>query len=93
MGKEYKYGFRAKAGRDDLIIDWLESMTKSDKSYYIREALRDYLTNSSPQGSQPPVYINSNQVKKTAGGIIKGIPVKAEPEISDEELEKNLDSW
>ena len=93
MGKEYKYGFRAKTGRDDLIIDWLESMAKSDKSYYIREALRDYLTNRSPQGSLPFAFNSSNQVKKKADRAVGDNSDLAELEISDSDLENNLDGW
>jgi hypothetical protein len=35
MIKEYKYGFRVKPGRDDLIISWIEGIQASDKSYCV----------------------------------------------------------
>ena len=46
-------GFRLKKGRDDIIIDWLEAIGENDRSYYIREALRSYLSGEENKDISP----------------------------------------
>lgn len=90
-------GFRLKPGRDDVIIKWLEGLGENDRSYYIREALRNYLSNEQ----------SNNRVSNNASGL----PVQAEKddhsgkaEVSKRksgdvdqekisELEVNLNNW
>ena len=93
MDKEYKYSFRAKVGRDDLIIEWLENVT-GDRSYYIREALRDYLTSVIPQ-SNPSTRLpsSSNSVKKVNIEEKQKPNVEVEPENNNTDLANNIRSW
>lgn len=37
---EYRYTFRLMPGRDDDLIEWLESLGKGEISFYIRQVLR-----------------------------------------------------
>lgn len=93
MRKDYKYGFRAKRGRDDVIIDWLERIQPSDKSYYIREVLRDYLTKSNFQDSIPADVLKSNSAVSNTNSIEPKKHEKADVENSISALEENLNSW
>ena len=91
-----KYTFRAKAGRDDLIIEWLDSIGESDKSYYIREALRGYLTSITPQDSSPSKLPSSgNHVKKMSIKEEQKTIAKTEDKLesSTTDLASNLRSW
>jgi len=98
MGKEDRVAFRLKPGRDDMIIDWLNSLGDNDKSYHIREALRSYLLAS---GAPQPSIFHGNNVTNNNTGKSKGNDVdiqekdnlKPVSEISEEELEKNLKGW
>ena len=94
MKNDYKYGFRAKPGRDDVIINWLEKIQPSDKSYYIREALRGYLTEKSPQDSSPvdtPKPINF--ISRANDKVDKNSCEEVDAEVSNSTLEANLNSW
>lgn len=99
MSKDHKYSFRAKPGRDKVIIDWLESVGERDRSYYIREALRSYLTGSafqaSPSPSITPNHINNvdNDAVKSSRTLKESNCSKPVSDISDEELERNLLAW
>ena len=46
-------GFRLKKGRDDIIINWLETFGENDRSYHIREALRSYLSGTGNKNVAP----------------------------------------
>ncbi len=89
MSKEYKYGFRAKPGRDDVIIKWLNGIQASDKSYYIREALRDYLNRKIPQDSSP----SSNTIGEANNKVFTNKLEEDDAEVSSSTLEDNLNSW
>ncbi len=96
MRKDLKVSFRLKPGRDYAIIDWLESLSEHDRSYYIRESLRAYLSGQSPQ------VLSGNKASKTTKKpavrrkVEKVKPVRDNmadsPEIEDR-LEQNLNSW
>jgi metal-responsive CopG/Arc/MetJ family transcriptional regulator len=94
MSKEYKYSFRAKPGRDDVIINWIEKIQPSDKSYYIREALRDYLTEKSPQDSSSVDTSKSiNFISRANKKVGKNSCEEVDAEVSNSTLEANLNSW
>lgn len=93
MDKEYKYSFRAKAGKDDLIIEWLENV-KGDRSYYIRDALRDYLTSVIPlsnHSTRLPASRKSVKKKSVKEGLKSNVEV--EPENNNTDLANNIRSW
>ncbi len=95
MRKDLKVSFRLKPGRDDAIIDWLESLSEHDRSYYIRESLRAYLSGQSPQilSCKKASKTNKPTVKRK---VEKVKPVREKvadsPEVEDK-LEQNLNSW
>ena len=37
---EYRYTFRLMPGRDDDLIQWLETLGEGERSFYIRQVLR-----------------------------------------------------
>lgn len=37
---EYRYTFRLMPGRDDDLIQWLETLGEGERSFYIRQILR-----------------------------------------------------
>lgn len=94
MSKNDKHSFRVKAGRDDLIIEWLDSIGERDRSYYIREALRDYLTTVTPL-SNPSTRLpaSSKSVKKKS--VKEGLKsnVEVEPENNNTDLASKIRSW
>ena len=88
-------GFRLKAGRDDLIIKWLESIGEYDRSYYIREALRSYLLS---EGSKNMVSNNGStlQVEKDHKAGTAEVITENKGDADQEkiaELEVNLNNW
>ncbi len=91
-------GFRLKLGRDDLIINWLESVGKNDRSYYIKEALRNYLSGIVPQNCSPAHTNLASNITKENGvddkerGDVNRIDTK-NPDKEDTDLEANLNSW
>jgi hypothetical protein len=91
MSKENKYSFRAKSGRDDVIINWLESIQSSDKSYYIREALRDYLAKISFKESNPVDMPNSRNAINNKYDT--NTREEVDVEVSASKLEANFNSW
>ncbi len=94
MSKEYKYSFRAKPGRDDVIINWLEKIQPSDKSYYIREALRDYLNSRIPQDSSSVDTSKSNNfISRANNKVDKNSREEVDAEVSTSTLDANLSSW
>ncbi len=94
MSKEYRYGFRAKPGRDDVIIKWLNGIQASDKSYYIREALRDYLNRRIPQDSSPvDTPKSSNTISEANNKVFTNNLEEDDAEVSSSTLEDNLNSW
>jgi hypothetical protein len=94
MIKEYKYGFRVKPGRDDLIISWIEGIQASDKSYHIREALRDYLNKRIPQDPSPAGTLNSsNAISEAKNKVDTNTREEVDVEVSASKLEANFNSW
>ncbi len=91
-------GFRLKPGRDDLIINWLESVGENDRSYYIREALRNYLLGIVPQNFSPAPSNLASTITKENGvddkerGDVSRIETKNTDQ-EDTDLEANLKSW
>jgi len=69
--------FRLKPGRDDDLISWIYGAGDGDRSYHIREALRQgLLSQATPL---PDIKIDPKQAKEAA-------PVEVD-------LEKNLKEW
>ena len=69
--------FRLKPGRDDDLISFINNAGEGDRSYHIREALRQGLFREA--APIPAVKIKPKQAKEQA------------PEVLD--LEKNLEEW
>ncbi len=69
--------FRLKPGRDDDLISWINNAGEGDRSYHIREVLRQSLFRQATP--LPDIKINPKQAKEAA-------PVKVD-------LEKNLEEW
>ncbi len=69
--------FRLKPGRDDDLIDMMNSFSGGDRSYYIRKLLREGPANS--VATHPAL-----KIKPREGKI---------DEIVEPDLEKSLDSW
>ncbi len=92
MVKDIRVSFRLKAGKDDDLISWYESIGENDKSYQIRETLRSSLTLGIPHVSPSPVNNDSVRVSENINNkpIVKE---KSIAEISEAELEKNLRGW
>ena len=47
--------FRLKEGRDDELIQWLQSLGERDRSYNIREAMKAYLNGGTTCASISPI--------------------------------------
>ena len=95
MRKDLKVSFRLKPGRDDAIIEWLESLSEYDRSFYVREGLRAYLSGQSPQilscnkapkANKPTAKRKAEKVKPVREKVADS------PEVEDK-LEQNLNSW
>lgn len=69
--------FRLKPGKDNDLINWISNMGEGDRSYYIREALRQGLFRQS--APLPTIKIEPKQANKAD-------PVKVD-------IEKNLAEW
>ncbi len=70
--------FRLKEGRDDDIISWVESLGERDRSYSIRQALKEHL--SEPHS---PVLVKKHRFPKEK-------PVETQNDVN---VDENLDSW
>ena len=95
MAQDIRVSFRLKAGRDDDLISWFESISANDRSYHIRETLRGSLIKGIPQDS---LHLNNIERSPNAVNAANSInkPVNKEKpiaEISEDELEKNLRGW
>lgn len=42
--KSKQISFRVRPGRDDQIIEWLDSLPQDEKGVFIRQALREWLS-------------------------------------------------
>ncbi len=73
--------FRLKPGRDDDLINWIKTAGENDRSYYIREALRQGLHKSAPAPSSLAVKLETKQ---------KNCKKK---EINETDLDANLSAW
>ena len=91
MDKEYRTGFRLKYGRDNQIIEWLESSGEKDKSYYIREALRYYVNALMPQAPSPsPLPTSASKQVNTVDqkDLVQDTELKEKTD-----LKENILSW
>jgi hypothetical protein len=52
--QEVRPQFRLRSGRDDALIDWLESIQPRRRSDAIRDALRAYLTGQQRRAERAP---------------------------------------
>jgi predicted DNA-binding protein len=73
--------FRLKPGRDDDLIKWAESLGAGDKSYYIREAIRQGLFRITYAPICPSVRIEAKQVGES------------QTEVNEADLDAALDAW
>ena len=81
-------GFRLKPGRDDSIIKWIESVGENDRSYYIREALRNYLSGEVVRTNNPVAVrpIKPELPKER-------VNVAEDKKAKSVDLEANLNGW
>ncbi len=96
LNKDTKVSFRLKPGRDDVIIDWLESLGEHDRSYYVRESLKAYLNGQSPQVSSftksSAGFINPNA--NDASEKVELIRENKTDSIEGrDKLEENINKW
>ncbi len=91
-------GFRLKKGRDDIIIDWLEAIGEYDRSYYIREALRSYLSGTGPQNCSPAPsnlsrpFTKKHELDNKERSDVNRIDTRNSDQ-KDTDLEANLNGW
>ncbi len=91
--------FRLKPGRDNDLIEWLESLGTGDKSYFIRESLRRDLNSQKGGGNYALPPSPSPDIK--SGETKEEVPKKAasrefdikKNDVSADDLEKALESW
>ncbi len=96
LSKDTKVSFRLKPGRDDAIIDWLESLGEHDRSYYVREGLRDYLNGKSPQVAsfaKSSAVFGEPTVKKVAEIEEPAGESKVDHLGEDDKLDANFSKW
>ncbi len=73
-------GFRLKKGRDDAIITWLNSVETNDRSYHIREALRQNFGNEKPKVTTQSSNLNIKELNNNNNN-------------NNNNVESNLDNW
>ncbi len=96
MSEDVRVSFRLKPGRDDSIIDWLESLSEHDRSYYVREGLRAYLNGQSlqaPSFAKKSASIIKASVQRTAEKVKPAREKIADSPEVDDKLDENLSSW
>jgi len=90
-------GFRLKKGRDDIIIDWLEAIGENDRSYYIREALRSYLSGAENKNIAPTNVssLRAQSCDDKNCGKIEAMTRKRSNDDKEKipDLEANLNGW
>ncbi len=73
--------FRLKPGRDDNLIDWITDAGEGDRSYHIRQAIRQGLIRQAPAPSSLAFKIEAKQFDNI------------EPIVNEADLEAVLDAW
>ena len=73
--------FRLKPGRDDDLINWIQSKEEGDRSYHIRQVIRQGLLQQTPAISYPAIRIEPRQIED-----IKQV-------VKEADLEAALDAW
>ncbi len=73
--------FRVKGGRDDDLITWLAGLGEGDRSYYIREALRQGLFRQTPAPAYPVMKIEAIEVQDK------------KQKVNEVDLEAALEAW
>jgi hypothetical protein len=89
MDNDIRIGFRLKHGRDDQIIEWLESIGDTDKSYYIREGLRHYVNALMSQAPSPSLPLSSSASKQVSSAEKKDFAEEAEP-VEQTDIKDNI---
>lgn len=73
--------FRLKLGRDDDLINWIQSTGEGDRSYHIRQAIRQGLLPQAPAPTYTAIRIKPRKVED------------AKQEVNEADLEAALDAW
>ncbi len=89
--------FRLKPGRDDEVINWICDLGDNDRSYFIREAIKFYITHGN---SSELISVLSKHTPTVHQGL-NSLGARNEEhemtndkkETSDKDLDSALDSW
>ena len=88
--------FRLKPGRDNEIIDWVNTLGDKDRSYFIREALKFYICQGGSKHNMalppnPPYQSRSFDIEKS---LNENPDVrKDEKPLKNSDLDSILDDW
>lgn len=73
--------FRLKPGRDDDLINWIQGTGEGDRSYHIRQAIRQGLLQQAPAPTYTSIRIEPRQAEDI------------KQEVKEADLEAALDAW
>lgn len=87
---EYRYTFRLMPGRDDDLIQWLETLGEGERSFYIRQILRRGLAGPVTPALSIPSRAPVAASKKQPQPIVQET-VEVAPDTMADDIEARLD--
>jgi|GEM_PF-2879996 len=84
---EYRYTFRLKTERDEDLIAWLESLGEGERSFHIRQTLRQGLHEGRPLSALPA--ISATEEEESSWPMANN--AQETPLSSGDDLESRLD--